>query len=65
MILSKAPRWPRKEFNRVAGDLGLMPAGAIEIINETAFDCCGEPLVEGSEMLEVNEDALKELLNAK
>ncbi len=63
MVLSKAPTWSRKEFNRAASDLGLMPAGAIEIINEAAFDCCDEPLVEGSEILEVNEDALKELLN--
>ena len=65
MMLSKAPRWSRKEFNQVAGDLGLMPAGAIEIINEAAFECCDEPLIEGSEIIEVNEDALKELLNAR
>ena len=64
-MLAKSPRWPRSEFNRIASNLGLMPAGAIETINEGAFNCCDEPLLEGDDPIEVNEDALKEMLSAK
>ena len=36
--------WPRIEVERLAGELGLLPDGALEVINEAAFDRCGAPL---------------------
>lgn len=58
------PIWARAEFEALAEALGLMPDGAIEAVNDIAFEATGEPLLEGEEELEVNGHALKELLNA-
>jgi len=57
--------WSRREFEQTVGELGLMPAGAIETINEAAFERCDEPLLEGDDPLEVNDEALKELLDGR
>ena len=62
-ILAQRQNWTRGEFEQVATQIGLMPSGAIEVINDIAFQCCDEPLLEGEEVLEVNEFALKELLS--
>ena len=63
-FLSARPTWPRSEFDEVSGRLGLMPAGAIETINDAAFQRCDEPLIEGDDPLDLNEYALKEILDA-
>ena len=63
-FLASRPRWPRSEFDAVTSKLGLMPAGAIETINDAAFEQCDEPLIEGDDPLDLNEYALKELLDA-
>ena len=63
-FLSRRQTWPRSEFDEVSGRLGLMPAGAIETINDAAFQRCDEPLIEGNDPLDLNEYALKEMLNA-
>ena len=39
-----------------------MPDGALEIVNEAAFDATGEPACEGSDPVEINSDAAKEIL---
>ena len=41
---------------------GLMPVGALEIVNEAAFELAGDPATEGSDPVEVNTDVAKELL---
>ena len=62
-FLASRPNWPWSEFEGASNTLGLMPAGAIETINDAAFERCQEPLIEGHDPLELNEFALKELLN--
>ena len=61
--LAGQPYWPRGEFEQSAAKLGLMPAGAMETINDVAFRLCDEPFIEGDDPLEVNEVAVKELLD--
>ena len=63
-FLATRPNWPRSEFEEASSKLGLMPAGAIETINNAAFEHCDEPLIEGDDPLDMNEFALKELLDA-
>ena len=63
-FLASRPRWPRSEFDAVSNKLGLLPSGAIETINDAAFEQCDEPLIEGDDPLDMNEYALKELLDA-
>lgn len=60
--LSGKPAWDRAELDDLARPLGLMPDGAIETINDAAFEKCGQPLLEGEERLEVVPEVLKEML---
>ncbi|NJN58522.1 MAG: hypothetical protein HC879_14000 [Leptolyngbyaceae cyanobacterium SL_5_9] len=53
------------ETGRTGGDrtqLDLMLDGALEVINEAAFDRCDEAVTEGDNPIEVNSDVLRELL---
>jgi uncharacterized tellurite resistance protein B-like protein len=60
--LAEKPSWERIEIERLSSALGLMPDGALEIINEAAFERCGAPLLEGDEMLEIDGLILEEML---
>jgi hypothetical protein len=61
-ILSQQMSWTREKLEQEAQAQGLLLDGALEIINEAAFESCDEPLVEGDDPIEVNAAALKELL---
>ena len=52
--LIEKPSWPRSDFEAVAREVGLMPDGALESINEWAFEQFDEPLLEDGEPLEIN-----------
>ena len=54
--------WSRAEFAELARKYGVMPSGAMDVINEVAIETAGEPVVEGDDELTVNEDAVRELL---
>ncbi|MGF1601211.1 MAG: TerB N-terminal domain-containing protein [Thermosynechococcaceae cyanobacterium] len=62
LTLAKQPHWHREDLERVAADLDLLLDGALENINEIAFEQCDEALIEGEEPLEINGDILEELL---
>jgi uncharacterized tellurite resistance protein B-like protein len=55
--------WSRDEFENLVGELGLMVEGALETINNAAFDRCDEALTEGEDPIEVNSEVLEELLS--
>lgn len=61
-VLSERTSWPRVEFDTVVESHGLMPAGAIEIINEAAFAACDEPMLEGVDPIDVNTYAFEEMM---
>ena len=48
--------WKDTDFNRLAGQFGLMEAGAIETINEWSFEQFGDTLIEEYEGFEINVD---------
>jgi uncharacterized tellurite resistance protein B-like protein len=54
--------WKRGELEAIATQLDLMLDGALEVINEAAFDRCDEAITEGDDPIEVNSDVLRELL---
>ena len=60
--LSSKPIWTRQEFDTLARSLGVLPNGALESLNDLAFDTCGESVIEGDDVLEINNDVLQELL---
>ncbi|PZD72713.1 hypothetical protein C1752_03229 [Acaryochloris thomasi RCC1774] len=63
LALAKQPQWEREALEKIAVDLNLMLDGALENINEIAFDQCDEALIEGDEPLEVNPEVLEQLLD--
>lgn len=50
-------QWTREDFEACAAKLALMADGALDRINEVAFESCGEPLIEGDDVLEINPNA--------
>jgi tellurite resistance protein len=62
LSLASSPNWERSRVERLADALGLLPDGALEVINEAAFGACGAPLLEGDELIEVDQEVLREML---
>jgi len=60
--LATRPSWSHADFAELAAKHGVMPSGALDVINEVAMETAGEPVVEGDDELTVNGDALQELL---
>ncbi|MCU0567964.1 MAG: hypothetical protein MUF49_15360, partial [Oculatellaceae cyanobacterium Prado106] len=60
--MAERESWMRVELEAIATSLNLMLDGALELINEAAFDRCDEPLLEGDDPIELNPDVLQELL---
>jgi len=60
--LGEKASWPRPEVDALATRLGMMPDGALERINERAWDLCGEPACEGEDPIQVYSRVVKELL---
>jgi uncharacterized tellurite resistance protein B-like protein len=54
--------WTRDDFGRVAAEQGLLPDGALETLNEAAFEAIGEPVCEGSDPIDINRSAIEEML---
>jgi hypothetical protein len=60
--LAVRPSWTREDFDQMAADLGLLPDGALEALNEAAFEAVGEPVCEGSDPIDINSYAVEEML---
>ncbi|MCU7829586.1 MAG: TerB N-terminal domain-containing protein [Candidatus Thiodiazotropha sp. (ex Myrtea sp. 'scaly one' KF741663)] len=53
--------WSRDELEELAEDHGMLLDGALETINEAAFDTHDMPLTEGDEPIEINQEIIEEL----
>lgn len=54
-------QWSRADFESLCAELGLLPDGAIEIVNEAAFEHFDAPLLEDDDPLELNIDVVEEI----
>jgi len=52
----------RADWERLTIDARLMPDGALDRINEAAYDAVGEPVTDGDDPLEINQYVMGELL---
>lgn len=59
--LLNAEAWPRERMEQAASHLGLMLDGALEAINDAAFELTGRPLVVDDADLEVDLEAAREI----
>ncbi|WP_250901929.1 MULTISPECIES: TerB N-terminal domain-containing protein [unclassified Dyella] len=60
-LLLSRPEWRRAELEDAASDLSLMLDGAMEQINEAAFEAFDEPLFEGEDPISVNTKLLEKI----
>jgi uncharacterized tellurite resistance protein B-like protein len=60
--LVERPEWTRSEFEEVVAEVRLMPDGAIDTLNEAAFEHIGGPVLEGDDPIQIDAAAAKELL---
>lgn len=60
-LLVSRSEWSRAELEDVASDMDLMLDGALERINDMAFDRFDMPISEGDDPIEINPDVLEEL----
>jgi tellurite resistance protein len=59
--LAERGQWPRSEVEALAASFGLLTDGALETVNEAAFDACGSAVWSGDDLIEVDVDVMKEL----
>lgn len=53
--------WKKDALKVHADELGLMIDGVIEQINDACFDAFDDPLIDGDEVLEINQDLLEKV----
>ena len=59
-VLVQRAQWSRAELEEICADRGLMPDGAIERINEAAFNRYDRALIEGDDPVDVNFELMLE-----
>lgn len=62
MALAERDSWSRKEVEELAGRHEVMVDGALEAVNEAAFELCGAPFSEGDQPIEIDSEVAKEML---
>ncbi len=60
--LAERSKWSRAEFEEVAAECRLLPDGAIDALNEAAFEHAGVPVLEGDDPMHVDIATAKDLL---
>lgn len=60
-LLLSRPEWTREELSDAAADLDLMVDGAIETLNEAAYDKHEVPFAEGEDPVTVNPELLEKM----
>ncbi|MFP3528812.1 TerB N-terminal domain-containing protein [Burkholderia sp. SIMBA_043] len=60
-LLLTRPKWTRAELVDAASDLEMMLDGAIEQVNEAALDHWDEPLIDGDDPIEINQELAQRL----
>lgn len=63
LALARSPSWARRDFERETARWGLLPDGALEALNEKAFDRCGAPLCEGDDPIVLDEQVAREMID--
>jgi hypothetical protein len=59
--LSARASWTRAEFRAAAASVGLLPDGALDVLNESALETCGDLVCEGEDPIGINPTVLYEL----
>lgn len=60
--LAERESWPRDEVERLAGELALLPDGALETINDYAYAAADQPFWEDDDPVAINSTVAMELI---
>lgn len=60
--LAGQPSWSRLEAETLADRCEMMIDGALEAVNDAAFELCDAPFAEGDDPIEIDEEVAKEML---
>jgi TerB N-terminal domain/TerB-C domain len=60
--LAARPAWNASDFDALAAKLGLLPAGALDVLNDAALDATGDPVASIEGDITIDTDVLQELL---
>lgn len=61
--LVERPAWDRNEIEELAGRIGVLPDGAIDLVNDAALEKVGDVLCEGEDTIQIDHRVLEELLS--
>lgn len=62
--LVQRDHWPAAEFAELAAGFGVLPAGALDVLNEAGIDAAGEPVADDDgDELTINHGTVQELLH--
>jgi uncharacterized tellurite resistance protein B-like protein len=61
--LAERDQWTWAEVEELAATYHVLPEGAMDVINEAAFEAAEEPVIEGDERLTINAFAMREMLS--
>lgn len=62
VALAERESWSREEVEALAAQHEVMIDGALETVNEAAFELCGAPFCEGDQPIEIDPEVAKEML---
>lgn len=60
-ILANRIAWSRADFEGECDALGLLPDGAIDTLNEAAYETAGDPVADGDDPINVDPDVAQEM----
>ncbi|WUJ56121.1 TerB N-terminal domain-containing protein [Kribbella sp. NBC_00382] len=61
-VVATHSSWPRADFEAACEGLELLPDGALDTLNEAAYDLTGAPVADGDDPIEIDSDVLQEML---
>lgn len=60
-LLCQKDEWTRAEFDELCDTLEVLPDGALDRLNEAAYEIVGDPLIEDHDVLIINSDVAEEM----
>lgn len=60
--LADKSRWTRTEFEEITETWGVLPDGAIDVLNDAAYEMAGDPIFDGEDPIKIDVEVLGEML---
>jgi uncharacterized tellurite resistance protein B-like protein len=61
-LLAEQPQWSLADYEVLCAEVGVLPSGAAEALNEFSFERSDEPLLDGEDPITIDQRIAKELL---